>query len=60
MTVEMYPEMIGLKEAAARTGLSYGALRTLTLHGKIVHIRVGKKILVNFGKLCEYLNGETR
>ena len=52
------PEMIPLKEAAVRTGLSYDLLRKLCLTGKIVHLRAGAKYLVNFGKLCEWLNTE--
>ena len=52
------PEMIPLKEASRRTGLSYELLRTLCLQKKIVHIRSGAKYLVNFRKLCDFLNGE--
>ena len=55
---KLVPEMIPLKEASFRTGLSYDFLRKLCLTGKIVHIRAGSKYLVNFGKLCEYLNTE--
>lgn len=55
---EIVPEMVGLREAAARTGLSYGFLRRLCLSGQIVHIRCGSKFLINFQKLCDYLNGE--
>ena len=57
-TEKHYPEMISLKEAADRTGLTYDALRKMCLMGQIAHVRVGfrgGKILVNFGKLCEYL-----
>lgn len=55
---DIVPEMVGLRDAAARTGLSYGFLRRLCLSGQIVHIRCGNKFLVNFQKLCDYLNGE--
>ena len=51
------PEMVTLKEAAARTGLSYDYVRKLCLQGKIVFRLVGNKRLVNLGKLAEYLNG---
>ena len=50
------PEMIPLREASSRTGLSYDFLRKLCLMDEIVFIRSGNKYLVNFGKLCEYLN----
>ena len=55
---DIVPEMVGLREAAARTGLSYGFLRRLCLSGQIVHIRAGNKFLIKFQKLCEFLNGE--
>ena len=49
--------MITIKEAAARTGLSYDYIRKLCLQGKIVFRKVGNKRLINMGKLAEYLNG---
>ena len=56
-TTELVPEMITLKEASRRTGLSYDCLRKWCLHGKIVHIRIGNgKFLINFGRLVEWLN----
>ena len=54
------PKMITLKEAAAKSGLSYNCLRNLCLSGELVHIRAGNKILVNEEKLIDYLNGEKR
>lgn len=56
MTEYMIPEMLTIRETSKRTGVSYDAIRKLCLQGKIVHIRVGAKYLVNFGKFCEYLN----
>lgn len=55
-TVNFIPTMITIREIADRTGVSYDAVRKLCLQGKIVHIRVGKKYLINFEKFCEYLN----
>ena len=52
-----YPEMISMREAARRTGLSYGALRKMVCRGELVYLKVGKKYLINAGKLCEILNG---
>lgn len=52
-----YPEMITIREASKRTGLSYDAIRKMVLRGEIVHIKVGKKFLINAGKLAAYLNG---
>ena len=54
---DLVPEMVTLKEASSRTGLSYDFLRKMCLRGKIVNIRVGNgKFLVNFGRLVEWLN----
>lgn len=51
------PEMIPLREASRRTHLSYDFLRKGCLRGELVHIKAGKKILINFDRLVEYLNG---
>lgn len=52
------PEMLTIKEASTRTGLSYYAIRELCMNNKITYITVGKKYLVNMGKLSEFLNGK--
>ncbi len=54
------PTMLTLKEAAEKTGLSYGCLRKMCLQKKIVYITAGKKFLVNEEKLVEYLNNGVR
>lgn len=58
---EMIPEMIGLKEASKRTGLSYNALRHMCNDNKCPSIRVGDgkhpTIKVNYTALCKILNG---
>lgn len=54
--INYVPEMIPIKEAAGRTGLSYDYLRKACLHGDIVHVRSGNKFMINFGKLVDYLN----
>lgn len=54
--IELIPEMVTLREASDRTGLSYDWLRKLCLQGRIVHIRAGNKFLINFRKLINYLN----
>lgn len=51
------PKMKTLKEMAELTGLSYTALRNLCMEKKIVHIRAGKKYLVNYDRFVDYLNG---
>lgn len=51
------PRMKTLKEMAELTGLSYTMLRNLCLENKIVHIRAGKKYLINYDRFVDYLNG---
>ena len=58
MSEYLTPEMIGLREASRRTGVSYDRLRRGCLSGEFVHIKSGSKFLINFGKLCDVLNGE--
>ena len=51
------PEMVSIREASRRTGLSYDFLRKECLKGNLVHIRVGTgKFLINFGFLVEQMN----
>ena len=58
MNEKTVPEMISLREASSRVGLSYETLRKLCITGRIVHFRSGTKYLVNFPRLCDFLNGE--
>ncbi len=51
------PIMLTLNEAAQETGLSYDYLRKMCMNDELVHIRSGRKYLVNRLKLIEYLNG---
>ena len=50
-------EMISLREASKRTGLSYDRLRKMCLANEIVHFRTGKKFLLNWYLLRDMLNG---
>ena len=54
--IDLFPEMVLIKEASKRTGLSYDCLRKLCLSKKIIHVRAGSKYYINFGRLVEYLN----
>lgn len=50
------PKMLTIKETA-RTGiLPEYALRTLVKQGKIPGIQVGTKFLINYDRLCDWLN----
>lgn len=50
-------EMITINEASKRTGVSYDYLRKMCLSNQIVHVRAGKKYLINWKRLAEYLSG---
>lgn len=55
-----YPEMLTIRQVVSRTdgNLSYSGVRRLCLENRIVHIRIGAKYLINWQKLCEFLDGE--
>lgn len=55
--MQKLPVMKSLKEMVKLTGFSYMHLRSLCLENKIVHIRAGKKYLINYDRFCDYLNG---
>ncbi len=57
-TVDFIPEMIPIREAAERTGLSYNCLRNMCIRDEIAYYRTGKKFLINFPYLCRFLNRE--
>lgn len=54
--MEQTVQMVTLKEASGRTGISYDRLRKMCINGQIVHIKAGCKFLLNWEKLVEYLN----
>lgn len=55
--LQKLPVMKTIKEMVELTGFSYMHLRNLCLENKIVHIRAGKKYLINYDRFCDYLNG---
>lgn len=57
--IDLIPEMIPIKEAAERTGLSYDFLRKACLNHQIIHVRAGTKFLINWQRLVEWLNTST-
>lgn len=50
------PRMRTIDEVSKLTGLSYTFIRKLCLNGKVVHVKTGRKYLVNLDKFYEYLN----
>ena len=53
---KIIPKMKTLREMASLTGLSYDYIRKLCLEGRIVHIKTGKKYLVNYDRFIDFLN----
>lgn len=52
------PEMLTIKEAGERAGLSYNAIRTWILSGEFKgFVKAGNKYLINMDRLKEFLNG---
>lgn len=49
------PMMRTIKETAVITGLPVHAIRVMVKNNKIVYVNCGKKVLINVGKLFEYL-----
>ena len=47
--------MVTIREAAARTGLSYSCIRRLCMTNQIIYVRSGKKYYINLGKLLAFL-----
>ena len=56
---EYRPEMVSLKEASARCGMNYYAIRRLCLDGVVAHIRVGSRYYINWPLFVIYLNGQS-
>jgi len=50
------PTMTTIIETAEKTGLAKHYIRQCCLQNKIVHVRCGKRILINFNKFVEFLN----
>lgn len=54
----MMPQMVTIRVAAEKTGLTYSCLRRWILEGKFPYfVRAGSKYLINLEKLAEFLNG---
>ena len=49
------PEMVSVREAARRTGMSYAFIRKLCQEEQIVYVQAGSRCLVNFSFLVNYL-----
>ncbi len=54
--MERSVQMVTLKEASQRTGISYDRLRKMCINNQVVHIKAGCKFLLNWERLVDYLN----
>ena len=50
------PKMKTINEMSQLTGLPYSLIRNLCIQNKIVHIRTGKKYLINYDRFIDFLN----
>lgn len=55
------PKMVTITECAELSGLAKYAVRRLVFNNKVKYVKLGKKYLINFDSLIDYLNnGETQ
>ncbi len=52
------PTMLTVRETSERTGLPTSTLRKWCKLEQIVYVSAGKKVLINYDKLLDFLNGE--
>jgi len=50
------PEMLSINETAKRANVAEYFVRRLVKSGKILHIKSGVKVLINWEKFIEFLN----
>jgi excisionase family DNA binding protein len=51
------PVMLTIKETSEKSGLPYSFIRNKCHNGEIVHIKTGRKFLVNWDRFLDFLNG---
>lgn len=58
-TVDLIPDMRGIRETAERFNLPVNFVRSLVREGKVVAVQAGrKKYFVNQASVIRFLNGE--
>lgn len=53
------PRMVTIQQLTKEcrgTGITESAIRTLLLEGRIAHVKIGRKYLVNYDRFIEFLN----
>jgi excisionase family DNA binding protein len=56
MLENQVPQMVTIREAASRTGMSYDSIYKLCQKNEIVYVRCGAKYLINFDRFVDFLN----
>ena len=51
------PVILSIRQCAKRLGVSYSFIEQLVLENKILYFKSGKKRLINYQSLVDYLNG---
>lgn len=54
----LIPTMLTIGEVAERTGLAKHYIRQLVLNGEIYYLKAGRKYLINYERLIEYLDNK--
>lgn len=49
------PTMLTVRELSEKTGISSFSIRQMIRDGRVVYIKLGKKVLINYEKFVEYL-----
>lgn len=52
------PVILSIRQCAKRLGVSYSFIEQLVLENKILYFKSGKKRLINYQSLVDYLNGD--
>lgn len=53
------PRMVTIKELSNLTGISEYCIRKLYKQDKLIHIKSGSKVYINYDKFIDYMNGTT-
>jgi excisionase family DNA binding protein len=58
MTEKKMPRMLTMKDTSRETGLSLKFLKQAVDEGKIVYVKSGRRYLINYDRLVDWLNGD--
>lgn len=55
---ETIPKMVTVNELAKRVNISAYAIRKLVKANRVTYFKSGSKVLINFDRFIDFLNGE--